>query len=107
MLHAVAKLAQDGIGHVEGILGDEIHPDALGANKTHDLLDLVEKNLRRVGEKKMRFVEEEHQRRFVAVTYLRQSLVELREQPQQQRRVKSRGVEQLVGGKDVDIAAPS
>ena len=39
VLNAIAKLAEHDVGHVKRILRDEIHADALGAHKTHHLLD--------------------------------------------------------------------
>ena len=61
VLHAVAELRQNLVGNVERVLGDEIDPDALGADQPHHLLDLVEQRLGRIGEQQMRLVEEEHQ----------------------------------------------
>ena len=104
VLHAVAELAQHRVRHVERILRDEKHADALGADEPHDLLDLVEQRLRRVGEQQVRFVEEEHELRLVAVADFGQALVQLGQQPQQQRRVHLRRLHQPVGGEDVDHA---
>ncbi len=49
----------------------------------------------------MRFVEEEHELWPVGIAHLGQVLEQLREQPQQQRRVDLRRGEQLIGGEDV------
>ena len=84
VLHAVAELAEHGVGNVERILRDEIHADALRANEPHDLLDLLEQRFRRVGEQQMRFVEEEHEPRLVRVADLGQPLEQLREHPEQE-----------------------
>ena len=59
--------------HVVGILGDEIHPDPLGADQPRHLLDLVHQRLRRVVEQQMRLVEEEDELRLLGVAHLGQS----------------------------------
>ncbi|MCK7518489.1 MAG: hypothetical protein MZV64_12605 [Ignavibacteriales bacterium] len=41
VLDAIAELAEDGVGDVEGVLGDEVDAHALGADEPHDLLDLL------------------------------------------------------------------
>ena len=64
MLHAVAKLAEHPVRHVDRILRHEIDADALGADQPHHLLDLVHQSLRRVIEEQMRLVEEEHELRL-------------------------------------------
>jgi hypothetical protein len=50
VLHPVSQLAEDPLGDVRRILGDEIHPHALRADEPHHLLDLFEERLRRVRE---------------------------------------------------------
>ena len=52
----------------------------------------------------MRLVEEEHELGLVAVADFGQALVQLGQQPQQQRRVHLRRLHQPVGGEDVDHA---
>ncbi len=105
MLHAVAELAQHLVRHVDRVLRDEEHADALGADQAHDLLDPVEQRLRRVVEQQMRLVEEENELRLVEIADFRQLLEQLRQQPQQERRVEPRALHQLVGDQDVDGAA--
>src|SRR2546430_820485 len=61
MLDAIAELTQHGLRHVEGVLRHEIDADTLGADEPHDLLDLVQQRLRRIGKEQMRFVEEEYE----------------------------------------------
>ena len=39
VLDAVAELAENGVGDVDGVLGDEVDADALGADEADDLLD--------------------------------------------------------------------
>ena len=51
VLEAVAELAQHDLRHVGRRLRDEIDADALRADQAHDLFDLVERALRRVGER--------------------------------------------------------
>ena len=92
-------------GTSSGFCVTKIHADALGADEPHDLLDLVQQRLRRVGEQQVRLVEEEHELRLVRIADFGQSLVELGQQPEQQRRVELRRLHQLVGGEDVDDAA--
>ncbi len=105
VLHAVAELPQHGVGNVERVLGDEIDAHALGADQAHHLLDFFEQRLRRVVEQQVRFVEEEHQLRFLRVAHFRQLLEQLRQQPQQERGVELGRIHQLVGGENVDDAA--
>jgi hypothetical protein len=81
VLHAVAQLAEDGVGHVEGILRDEVHADALGAHEAHHLLDLLLQSLRGVAEQQVSLVEEHHQLRLFPIADLGQPLEELRKQP--------------------------
>ncbi len=104
VLDAIAELAEHRLRHVERVLRDEVDADALRADQAHDLLDLVQQRLRRVGEQQMRLVEEEDELRLVAVADLGQPFVQLGEQPQQQRRIQLRRVEQLVRDEDVDHA---
>ena len=40
VLHAVAELAEDAVGQVERVLGNEIYAHAFGADEAHHLLDL-------------------------------------------------------------------
>ena len=94
------------LGHVDRVLRDEVDADALRADQAHDALDRLDQRLRRVVEQEMRLVEEEDELRLVEVADLRQLLEQLRHQPQQEGRVEARVVHQLVGGKDVDDAAP-
>ncbi len=54
----------------------------------------------------MRLIEEEHQLRLLQVADLGQPLEQFRQQIQQERRVELGCVQQLVGGQDVDDAAP-
>ncbi len=104
MLHAVAELAEHGVGHVGRILRDEVHAHALGADQPHHLLHLLQQRRRRVVEQQVRLVEEEGQLRLVQVAHLGQVLEQLRQHPQQEGRIQLGSVEQLVGRQDIDHA---
>ena len=106
MLKAIAKLAKDILGHIIGVLGDEIDPHPLGADQPRHLFHLVDKRLGRVIEQQMRLVKEEHQLGFVHIPHLGQRLEQLAQQPEQESRIKARRGDQFIRRKDVDIAAP-
>ena len=84
------ELAEDDVGDVERVLGDEVDAHALGADETDDLFDLLQQDLRRVGEQEVGFVEEEDEPRLVLVADLGQPLEELGHQPQQEGRIGPR-----------------
>ena len=88
VLDAVAHLGEHDVGHVERVLRDEVDADALRADQADDLLDLLEERLRRVVEEEMRLVEEEDQLRLLGIADLGQFLEQLRQQPQEERRVE-------------------
>ena len=104
MLHAVAELPQDLVGDVERALADEVHPDALGPDEPHHLLDLVHQRLRGVVEEQVRLVEKEHQLGAIQVPHLGQILEELREQPEEEGAVEPGAVQQSVGGEHTHVA---
>ena len=104
MLHAVAELAEHGIGDVERVLRDEVNANALRADQANHLLNLFEQCRRRFVEQQMRLVEEENQLRFIQIANFRQLLEQLGEQPEQEGRVQARRGHQLVGGENVDHA---
>ena len=104
MLHAVAQLAEDVLGDVGGALGDEVDADALGADEADDLLNLVEQGLRGVGEEHVGLIEEEDELGQGQVAHLGQRGVELREEPEQKRRVELGLHHQLVGSQHVHDA---
>ena len=74
MLHAIPQLAQHSIGDIQRILADEINSNALGANQSHHLLDLLLDRRRDVGEEQVRFVKKENQLRFLRITNFRKIL---------------------------------
>ena len=90
-------------GTSSGFCVTQKYAHALRADEAHHLFDLVQL-LRSVGEQQVRLVEEEDQLGPVPVADL-EVLVELGEQPEQQRRVELRRVEQLVRSQDVDDPA--
>ena len=104
VLDAVAELAENVVRDVGGALRHEVHADALRANQPDDLLDLLDERRGRVVEEQMRLVEEEDERRFFGIADLRQVLEQLRQHPQEKRRVQLRLTHQLVGDEDVDNA---
>ena len=84
VLHPVPELAEDRLGDVEGVLGDEVDAHPLRADQPHHLLHLLEERSGRVAEEQVRLVEEEDQPGLVGVSHLGQVLVELGEQPEQE-----------------------
>ncbi|MCY1291948.1 hypothetical protein D9M70_411550 [compost metagenome] len=85
---------------------DEVDAHALGSDEAHDLFDALRQHLRRIVEEQVRLVEEEHQLRLVRVAHLGQFLEQLRKQPKQEGRVKTRVHHQLVGRQHRNRAAP-
>ena len=104
MLHAVAELAEHGLGEIQRVLRHEVNADALRADEAHDLLDSLEQRLRRLVEEEMCFVEEEDEPGLLRVAELRQMLEELRQEPEQERRIELRRLHQLVGGENAHHA---
>ena len=104
VLDAVAELGGDLVGHVERVLGDEVHTDALGADQADDLLDLGDQRVGRLVEEEVGLVEEEDELRPIEIADLRQLLEQLGEEPEEEGRVEARALHQLVGGEDVDAA---
>ncbi len=105
MLNAVAQLPQDVARDVGRGLSDEVDADTFGADQLHNLRDLLEQLRRSVVEEHVRFIEEEDYLRLLGIAGLRQRLEELRHHPQHERAVHHRGIHQLVGSEDVDVAA--
>ena len=104
MLDTVSELSEDAFRNIGRGLGHEIYSDALASDKPYYLLDLVHESLGGVVEEHMGFVEEEDQFRKVHVSDFRKSGIEVREEPEQEGRVKLRVEHQLVGRKDVHDA---
>ena len=87
VLHPVAQLAQNNLGHIRRILRDEIDPDPFGPDQPRHLFHLGYQRLGRVGEQKMRLVKKEHQLGAVRIANLWQGFEQFRQQPQQEGRV--------------------
>src|SRR5580765_2754879 len=104
VLHAVTELPQHRVGDVQRILRDEVDADALGPDEAHHLLDLLEQRFGRFVEEQVRLVEEEHYLRLVRVADLGQVLEQLREEPQQKRRIEFGRAHQFLARQDVDHA---
>ena len=105
VLHAVAELAEDFLGDVDGVLRDEIHAHTFRPDKADDLLNFVFERLGDVVEKEVRLVEEEHELWFVEVADFGEALEEFAEQPEERGGVSARAVHELVGAEDIDDAA--
>ena len=106
MLDAVGELREDVVGDVGGGLRHEEDADALRADELDDLNYLLHERLRRVREEEVRLVEEEYDARLFDVADLGELLEELRHQPEQERRIDGRAVDEAGAGQDVDISAP-
>lgn len=109
VLDPVAELAEDGVGDVDGVLGDEEDADAFGADEADDLLDAGAEDGRlgsRIrGEEEVGLVEEEDELGFGEVAGLGQVLEELGEQPEEEGGIELGGLHETVGGEEVDDAA--
>jgi hypothetical protein len=102
----VAQLGQDLVRDVARALGDEIDPDALGADQAHHLRHLVHQGLRGLVEQQVGLVEEEDQPGLVLVADLGQGLEQFRQQPEQEGGIEPGRIDQPVGGQHVHRAAP-
>lgn len=102
MHHPIAQLSQDDLRDVRGVLGDEVDPHPLGADETHHQLHLLHEGLRGVPEDQVGLVEAEDEPGLVQVPHLGEVLVQLRQEPQEEGRVKPRALDQLVRRQDVD-----
>ncbi|MNH14790.1 hypothetical protein D3C79_743880 [compost metagenome] len=106
MLDTQTQLRQDIIRQVARRLGDEIHPDSLGANQPDNLLQAILQCLRRAVEQQVRFIEEQCQQGLVGIAALGQLLEQLGQQPQQEGRVDLRRlVHQTAGIQQMDSPA--
>src|SRR6185503_20262175 len=106
VLHAMAKLRQHILVDVLWTLRDEENAHTLRANKTNDLLNLIEQRLARPVENQMRFVEEENELRLVQVADFGQLVIQRREHPQHERAEKIRLVLNVLELEDADQSLP-
>ena len=104
MLHAVPQLTQNIGRNVRRALGDEPDAHALGTDEADYLLNLVREGLGRALEQHVGLVKEEHQLGQFHLPYLRQRGVQLREQPQQERRVQLGLQHEFVGRQHIHDA---
>ena len=104
VLHAVPELPEDHLGDVQRRLRHEVDADTLGADEAHHLLDLLGHFLGAVVKEHVRFVKEEHELWLFQVAHFGHPVVDLREDPHEERGVERRIGDQLVGCKDVHDA---
>ena len=104
MLHPVAHLLQHIVRHIEGILGDEINANALGADELHGLLNFLHEARGRIVKQQMSLIEEENQLGFFRIAHFRHFLKQLREEPEEECGVELRRGHEPVGGEDVHVA---
>src|SRR6185503_8433693 len=71
-----------------------------------DLLDLLKKSGRSVGEQQMGLVEKEHEARLFRIAHFGKILEQLRQEPQQEGRIELRRCHELVGSENIDKPAP-
>src|SRR5688500_14001106 len=89
MLQAFHQLAENINRIVIRILRDEVDAYSLGADQSHDLLNLLEKRLARVVEQEMRLIEEERELRLVQVSDFGEVVVQGGQHPQHERAEQS------------------
>src|SRR5215813_7093383 len=107
MLHAIAELAKNNLWNIEGILADEVNTHAFGTDQSHHLLNFLFNCRRDVREEQMRFIEKEDELRFFRIANFRKIFEQLRQHPEQKRRINFRRLlHQLISSKNVDDAAP-
>ena len=104
MLDPVSELSENRFRNIHRVLCDEIDSDTLASDKTHDLLDLVDKSFRSLVEEHMSLIKEEDKLRKVHVTYFRKLGIELGKKPQEECRIKLRLQHELVCSKDIHHA---
>ncbi len=105
VLDAVAELAENGVGDVGGVLGDEVDADGFRADEADHLLDAGFEDGGLVGEEEVGLVEEEDELGFIEVAGLGEVLEELGEEPEEEGGVELGGLHEAVGGEEVDDAA--
>src|ERR1700745_993353 len=106
MLHAIAELAKNNFWKIERILTDEVNADAFGTDQPHHLLNFLFNCRLDVCEQQMRFIEKENELWFLWIANFGKVFEQLRQHPEQKRRVNFRRLlHQLVRGKNVNDAA--
>ena len=107
VLHAVAELAEHGVGQVERVLGNEIDAHAFGTDQTHHLLNLLEQGIGGVVEQQMSLVKEHNEFGFVQIAGFGQGFKQFSQKPQQERAIEPRRTHQLFGIQDIDYTLPA
>ena len=77
MLYTILELGKDVVRDIARALGYEVNSDALRADETNDLVDLLKEEGRSIVKEQMRFIEEEYHLRLVEITDFRQILIDL------------------------------
>ena len=102
MLNPIPQLSQNGHRNVCRALGNKVYTHALAADQPHHLLDLVHQRSGTIVEQQMRFIEKEHNQRFLRVAPLRQPLVQAGQHPEQECGIHQGMGKKFVGGKNVN-----
>ena len=105
MLNTVLELSQNRIRNITRALGYEVDADTLGTDETDDLVDLLDKEGRCIVKEQVRFIKEEYDLRLIEIANLRQILVELAHEPQEECRVEKRLVKELCRIENIDHSA--
>src|SRR5215469_14893574 len=102
MLHSVAQLSEDLVRHVDRVLRDEVNAHALRADEADNLLYLVFDHLGQISEEQVCFVEEKDQLWFFRIANFGKFFEEFRQQPEKEGGIELGGLDEFVGGKNVD-----
>ena len=105
MLYSVTDLSENAFGNVGGVLCDKPNADALGANKSNDLLNFVNQCFGCVVEQEMSFVKEERKLGLFKVAGFGEHFIDLGEHPQKERSVEKRVLEKLGAFEDIHYTA--
>src|SRR3954447_25117748 len=90
MLYPIAELCEYLRRHVGGYLCHEKDSDTLAANQPNGLRDGLQEILTGIGEEQVSFIEKENELRLVEIADLRQVVVQVGQQPHQERREQRR-----------------
>ena len=105
-MHAIPELAKNNFRNIERILADEVNANAFGTDQSHHLLNSLSNCRLYVCEQQVRFIKKEDQLWFLRIADFGKILEQLRQHPEQKRRVNFRRLlHQLVGSENVDDAA--
>src|SRR4029077_4620597 len=99
--------AKNNFRNIERILADEVNADAFGTDQSHHLLNFLFNCWLDVRKQQMRFIKKEDDLRFFRVANFRKIFEQLRQHPEQKRRVNFRRfLHQLIRSENVNDAAP-